>query len=492
MTSGMNIRRAVILWSQSVMKHLTGIPLVAIGFVNAIVVVVSLVTSLILVRSLPKENYGQLVFFYAGFGLLRLLMNLGLGLSVNRDISAAEQETARLQTIFYSMLLSRLGSIIIILTTIPLFMIIATRPFLQYIVFAAVTASLADFFHAVIAGSRNTRHIAMMTGVQPFSYALLIIVLMILRRTAPEILMFYFGISFMLMLLLGVTLVVKSGLLHLPTRSDFSIQYMRQSIGFVIPVYGATLLSQVWTSAATGVLGWLGLFQASAEFGVVFNMISIPVSVSSPTLMTTFLPQISHLYSTGKQDAIQEQIKNAVRLFTSVYVWGAILLFSFSEIILGILFGQSYVATAPYLTLLSPAPLILSALPIFTLSLVAVGRPWYSLIGLSAQLSVLLGSIFLAGNAITIGLLCWAVLLSGVAGLVVQWFLARRVLRMSLLPTRTFQLVIVGLLFALGLRLLVTSLGVIPSLWHVVIGVLFTLVYWVMVSSKHVWRPALI
>ena len=380
--------------------NLSDFPLISIGSLNGLMLLLSTMTSLLLVRAIPRIDYGQLVYFFAAFGLIRLALNLGLGLKVTQDISVRPNDFDKLTRIFYSLAGVSGSSVIIggaLLIGISLFI---DRPFLIYATIAAMLASFADFVFAVIAGLRRNRSIAIMTLVQPIVYFLLALVLVRMSIAKPRDLMLVYSFSFGLMLVAGIVLIRRAGLLNQPQRRFFEISYIRRILSFVIASYLASLLSQAWLSLAYGGLGWSKRFEAAAGFGIVITAVTIPVSIAAVTLMTTYYPRFSYAMSNGNRQASLKEARTTVTLLGAALVWIAMLLFVFAEVIVSILFGQTYADTATYLRLMAPVTLVAGLIPFFTLSLFAGGWAWRALIALAVQAVTLFVVFVIAGGNI--------------------------------------------------------------------------------------------
>ena len=453
-------------------------PLLAIGSVNTVTLFVSVFMSLLVVRVLPKEEYGHLVYFYAGFGLLRLLMNFGLGINISRSIATSVDEPERLRVIIYSTSVLSLSATIVVLILLGIIASLTDQPYMQYIAVAAIFASLADLLFAMITGLRLIQSIGLMTAMQPSSYMILTIGLILLGLIRAEQFMQAYLASYVLASILGLILVLRSRALPRFSWRSVQFRYMLTTIGLAIPVYVVTLASQGWVSFSAGTLGVLGEFQAAAEFGVVFNLIMMVVAISSPTLLTTFFPQLSHLFGNQQTTAVTDYIRRTFTMLLYSFLFVAVALFSFSETIVSLLFRDTYQPSAAYLMILAPVAIFQGLTPLFTLTLVAIGRPSRAVIGMSLQLASLVVIVWLGRNGVDATQLSWAALLSSSIGLIVQMSLVRFTLKTSIFSTHLVQIIVLALTAAVVLRYLQSMIGVQLSIWHFVLGGIFTVIYW--------------
>lgn len=476
---------------KALVSRIENSPLTSISGVNAFVMLLSVTTGLILVRLLPKVDYGQLVYFYAGVGIMRLLMNLGLGFSMSRDSATNWEDPAGLRRVVYSTATLRLATILVGVSCAALLSLLTAQPFLGYIVLAGVGASLADFVLAIIAGSHRSMYIGGMSLSQPILYSGIILMAFLLGQASATVFMLGYAAAFILTALFGVGMLVHAGSLGLPRLDDLQLRYLRSVILFIIPTYIATLLSQVWVTVATGILGWQGDFQASAEFGVIFNLIALSISIITPTLLTVYYPRASRLYLDKQHDALLKHIRDTILLFSSGYIWVSITLFAFADEIILILFGDAYAVTADYLITLAPQPFLTALLPIFTLTLVAIGKPIRALLGLGAEVGILIACVLLFD--VTPAMLSWAVLVSALAAVIIQGSVAARSLQANILPKGFALNLIAQIAVAWLLYQLVLGLGEQLTIWHFVLGGVFTLLYWgwFMISRRPLWKTSL-
>jgi len=476
--------------------------MLVIGVLNVLAVLISVATSLVLARMLPKAELGKLVYFYASFGLLRLLMNFGLGTAISRDVAASQASAAswadvashadegphlgskNLPAIIYSTAALRVTSIVCAAALMSWTSRAIGLPFWAHVTLAAVMASMADFSFGIIAGLLSRWRVGVMTILQPVSYLGLIVGLAAVTQPTSEGVMGIYVASYAIMATVGILLVAATGLLRLPERSDLQFAHVRQTTAFAFPVYLTGVASQAWSALATGTLGWLRLFAASAELGIAFSIATIPVAVSGPTILTMFFPRASCLSGQGHVDELGTEIRAMLKWLVLGLIWVSVVLFAFAEPIVTTFFGQAYAPAARYLVVMSPLALILGALPVFTLSLVAVGRPWRALAGLIAQGVVLAATLLTAGGALTPARLSWSLLLSGLTGLVVQWSLVTLTLRAQMLPSKLLLPLLGGLSAAMILRLGAIWAGTRLSPYHLALMTTFTVVYSVAVVGR--------
>ncbi len=417
-------------------KHLlqlTSIRISAIGALNFLNLGVNIITGLLLARVLAKDTYGALIAFYASFGMFRLITNLGLGLNISRDIAQAGRDSQQVMIAVYSTGAVRLLSILIIVLAGWPVAQVSGRWGVFFGTIAAALASAADFTFAILTGTRRTSLVGIMTVIQPFGYLLLSIMALKLGNRYSAAFINLYAVSFGMMLLTGLVLIVKERILTGIKREYFKIGYLKLVIGFILASYIASLLSQLWSSLASGSLGWMGRYEDAAEFGVAFSIVNLPIAVIGPTVLTTFFPEASFLYKKlGKHEVFAYFNKTAILVIGLLSCFSLILMI-FAEQIIQILYGAKYLDSAVYLRILSIVPITGSMLPFLTLGLFAVNEPWKPLIGLGLQaLSLFIAILVSSANLSAIQLSIFVVVASA-NGVLVQYYLFRKSMSISLL-----------------------------------------------------------
>jgi O-antigen/teichoic acid export membrane protein len=176
------------------------------------------------------------------------------------------------------------------------------------------------------------------------------------------------------------------------------------------------------------------------------------------------------------------ELRNTLGLVTRFCVWLGVILFSFPEAIVDVLAGESYAQAATYLQLVSPLAFTSAVLPVFTMTLFAMDRPWHATLGLGSETVLLVGLVLFAGARISPIVLSFAVVLTSLVGLLVQWLLVRYALKSGLLSSGLIWTVLGGVVSSILLRYGLSLATPVPRLWQVAIGVGFSLVYWLVAT----------
>lgn len=422
-------------------------PLLSVGALNALLLPVALVTSIILARTMPKAEYGHLIYFYSGANLLRLLINLGLGTVVSRDTAASWGERERLRMVVASLTTIRLSSMGVALPVMALVGWLWPIEFWTPMVGAALAASLADFLFALVTGARRAALVAPMSACQPLIYLALALALGG-RIDSLGLMAAYCG-SFLAMAALGLALLVSNDDFGQLLPGQISAAYIRSALGFAAPSYLAALSSQLWNSIVAGAFGLLGQFERSAEFGIAFSTLSMAVAVSGPTALTIFYPQASYLSSNGRGAELRSYIAQSLSLFIKGLAWAGILLCGAASIIVT-LFGDAYTAAGPHIIALAAAAPILGVQPLLTLSLFAARRPWRAVAALAIQ-ATLLPALLIGSGGLTPEAMIWSIYGSSLAGLIAQLILSHDTLDLASIARATALPCLTAFFLGLGL-----------------------------------------
>ena len=465
------------------------LPFLSVSILNGIVLLLNIVVSLVLVRYLPKEAYGQIVYFQAGVGLVRLLANLGLGSYITREIAALHSDSKERARLLYHIISSRLIVMCILYVIVIVVNTISPQQFLHYIVLTGFIASIADIGTATLAGLRNLVGVAFATMLQSTFYGLLVILFIVFEQVQPDLLMLFSAVSLFAAGVVTLVFIVSTKQIGKPSFRDFDIRKTPIILANAIPLYLHSIFSYSYISLNSGALGARGDFIASANYGAAFNLIIMTLMLSAGALLNVFLPQITQLTAAGDRASLLKQIRDVVTLSLRIYLFISVLIAAFPETIVSILFGAQYERSAVYLLSLAPVPVILSLSSLFTQVLISQHRQWLAVLGLGAQSIALLIAVNTTVE-MTAALLVEATLISSLFGALL--LIGVTVWALKALPFRWVDAAAVGLalISALVLRQVQIAVGVELSLWHFAAGAAFLLVYgavWV-ITEKIQWR----
>jgi O-antigen/teichoic acid export membrane protein len=476
------------VWNRS-SAALRAAPLLSIGGLSGLMLLLNVGISLLLVRYLPKESYGQLVYFYAGVGLTRLLMNFGLGQYISRELASVGDQPEALRRAVYSTLTIRAASIVLMWLVIVLVNAFTDQPFLFYIALTGFFASLADMALAVVSGLHLTASIALITAAQPVLYGLLAVGFMLLGQTAAELLMLLVALSYVGTAGTAVVVLIRSRRITMLQRGDLDFTFIVRIIADAIPIYAISLISQAYLSFNSGFLGAQGDFIASANYGAAFNLMIMTLGLSTTALLSIFYPRITQAAATENRPMLMQHIHDTLTLNLRVYLFIIVLLAAFPETVVSILYGTAYERSAVYLLGLAPTAAIISTASIFTQILISQRRQWLAVLGLGLQ-TLMLFIVSSPTTELTASRLVEATLVSTIFGMLLLLGCTIWVLRMLPFRRRDLAVIILAVVCTLVLRQVQFSVGTSLSIWHIVAGVVFTLVYWLSTSmgGRMPWR----
>ncbi len=325
---------------------------------SILVVGLNTLATLYITRLLSPDEYGQWLYFLSWFGLFRLLLGLGLGPKIIKDLSEARDNVRELNRRFWNVMTVRgvtIASvlIVILIVTAILHMGIVGTPLLSSVqalaygqdpppgisrnpqhrnvldiaVSAAVIsvlAVLADSTLSTTAGLHKVAAHNLVLVAQPFIYMGGIVVVFgfgdgtLLGAPSVGVVAGLYGLSYVLAFLIGVVAVWRTGLLHLnltaitpllpaswrsikdDLKPSDTLGPMR-AFRFVGGMYGVAILTYLFSIVGTMWLGTHQYYDLTAAFGVPFNLVMLPGSIAQTAIVSTFYPSLCELLGQRKQ-----------------------------------------------------------------------------------------------------------------------------------------------------------------------------------------------
>jgi O-antigen/teichoic acid export membrane protein len=417
---------------------------------SVLVVGLNTLATLYITRLLSPDEYGQWLYFLSWFGLFRLLLGLGLGPKIIRDLSEVRDNVRELNRRFWNVMTVRAGTIasvlivILIVTTILHIDIVGTpllnsvqalaygrdpspdtsrnpqhRNVLDIAAAAAVIsilAVLADSTLSTTAGLHKVAAHNLVLVAQPLIYMGGIAVVFgfgdgtLLGGPSVGVVTGLYGLSYILAFLIGVVAVLRTGLLHLNLMSTTTdaLRSMR-AFRFVGGMYGVAILTYLFSVVGTMWLGTHQYYDLTAAFGVPFNLVMLPGSIAQTAIVSTFYPSLCELLGQRKQHhpmsvvSARTLLTRFIQGVVIVAVIGCLVLALYPRPILRIVYSEKYVDAARTLTLLSPMVILVPVELLMVYTYAALGQLARPLLGYGAQLGALILGGGLVGSAVLPG-----------------------------------------------------------------------------------------
>jgi O-antigen/teichoic acid export membrane protein len=412
---------------------------------SVLVVGLNMLATLYITRLLSPYEYGQWLYFLNWFGLFRLLLGLGLGPKIIKDLSGVRDNLRELNRRFWNVMTVRgfmiMGALIVILITLffspPWFKVQGSSEYRGAVpriagvaAMVAVLAVLADSTLSTTAGLRQVTAHNLVLVAQPLIYIGGIAVVNFVRRYRygwEDVWLWsrsvwgiagLYGLSYILAFLIGVVLVWRTGLLCLklwPGSAGRSADTLGQTaslhvsgslrpiraLRFAGAMYGVAILTYLFSVVGTMWLGTRQHYDLTAAFGVPFNLVMLPGSIAQTAIVSTFYPALCALLeqSEPRRSGQWVSARTLVLRFTQCVVGAAVIacliLALYPRPILRIIYSEKYINAAEILTLLSPMVVLVPVELLIVYTYAALGKLAKPLLGYGAQVAALLiiGSI---------------------------------------------------------------------------------------------------
>ncbi len=330
---------------------------------SVLVVGLNTLATLYITRMLSPHEYGQWLYFLSWFGLFRLLLGLGLGPKIIKDLSETRENASERNRRFWNMMMVRgftiAGMLILVLVVTAILYMEGTPLWvLAYgqssppdvlrdpqgygvmgiVVSAAVAGVLAVMADSTLSTTAGLHKVAAHNVVlvaQPLIYIGGIAVAHMGRGIIPTwpsvwSIVGLYSLSYILAFLIGVFAIWRTGLLRLnstiiatlravlrqspdvvlyPSSASGSIdarkhpqsRMHRQPLGFMGGMYGVAILTYAFSVVGTMWLGTRQRYGLTAAFGVPFNLVMLSGAIAQTAIVSTFYPSLCELLGRREQ-----------------------------------------------------------------------------------------------------------------------------------------------------------------------------------------------
>ena len=428
---------------------------IEISFVSIISIIsfgISAITGIFIARTLSTSDYGVMVYFSSIYIFGTLLIGFGLNTQTINEIAGRLDKKDELKGRFTSLLVLRLMTLVpLIILGFALTLIIHNKLYLYVSIAASITV-LADFFLSVLRGLQR---------IYGVTFALLfqsVIYLLILSAGAVYSVNTIFGaivMSFTLVSIFAVSIIAQSRSLTLYRKFHFSYLDVKDFIRPSALIYGIALFQVGYSVYATLLLGASANFNEAAQLSPPLTLVRLLPLALSPLLSTIFYPRICLLYAKKDNDSLIRLVSLFYKLFAALTICMMVLFFCYPDVIINILYTEKFYTSIPYLAILAPLGFILAIENIFTLSLIGVkaSRKALLTLGIRFGLLVLAISVILAfGFSNQLLLFTSAYLLTGLIGLIIEYWQVQDETHLKLPIFRTLIVGICAVIIGFGLR----------------------------------------
>lgn len=339
---------------------------------------------LLLARKLSVEDFGLFYAVFAVFGLVAFLRQMGLSQTLVKHIAEFrikrkfKEIKSYINTVF---LIQFIASIIIA----SFFIIFSRQIAVNYLKYPGAANLIMVFSIYFVLLPVQRIFSAICQGFQKMNYYSLITVLEMIFIFVVTVLLFLFGFGVLapiiayasvniLVFLVIYPLMKKKFPLLFKLKAVYKLVTTKKIFKFALPIFFTGVASALFGYTDTVVITF---FRSMNE--VAFYNVGMPTSrvllVFSTSLAVILLPLTSELWHKRDLVRLRDGLLQLYKYSTILILPLALLMFVFPEIILRILFGESYIGAAMVLRILSFVGIIFSIGKINNTIIVGIGKP---------------------------------------------------------------------------------------------------------------------
>jgi len=325
-------------------------------------------------RHLQPEKFGVYVLLEIVVSLFAVLSDVGIGLSTTRHIAAATDIVA-VETYVNSVISWRLFTCLVLglLTLLckPIILYIFKSLLLaEFTLFIAIFGSLTSLdllLSYILRGFQSYKNLAIAQALASGLKALLIVVFLVILKLD------LIGLVYACMIPVSVSVLWQY--MAIPGQRKWSISFpvIKKLMNFGFPLGINSMLTFVFQKTDALIIGtFLNPVQV-AYYGIASK---IPDSLLRffQFFETVYLPSVSESHENGQRGQTTALINNSLRLISFVSTVAVLVTLLFQREIIGLLFGEQYLASAPILPLLMVALNMEVILYVLGNTLVAIGQ----------------------------------------------------------------------------------------------------------------------
>lgn len=401
------------------------------GSATLVVILFGFLNVVVAVRHVPKESFGTYILLQVAVLLFTMAGDLGLNLSTARFVACREEGDK--DRVINTMLVYKLLAVATIaLLLVPLRGVLGrlfgNGPFLDlcaYLPLLVAAESFSGLFSAVLQGLHQYRKMAMaQTLLSSVNFAA--ILLLVVKGSSGVV-----GLIHARLIALTVSLLFQFASVHRRLRFGFQPQLFKEIFTFGFPLGLNSVLTFIFTRIDSILLGAMLSPVQVAYFGTASKIPDASRQMFE-SFRTVFFPNMSAFFASGIREDAESLLNNSLRLITFVALGVTLAVCLFSQQIIGLLFSQAYLQSAPVLAVLMLAVSIGLVGNILGTSLVSAG---YS--RLPVLINIVDAGVNVAANLLLIplfgalGAACAALVSRLATNPVNVWFLKKNGIRVS-------------------------------------------------------------
>ncbi|MBN1450857.1 MAG: flippase [Anaerolineales bacterium] len=369
---------------------------ISVGFGNVALMMFGLMSTVIVARYVPKEDYGQYVLIIVIASLLARVSSFGLNMALVNYIINYPDELLRRQitnTAIWFRVLTIFATSALAIFVKPVLVLLFGSFISSHLIFIAcvfLVNGLADIFKAVLQGLFRFKHLGMANIISSALNFCLILVTVVGFNQGLV------GLVFAIVVSQAVACAFMVYSIPVKKRIELNRDILRSLLHFGFPLLINDILSFFFSRIDTLVIGILLTPADIANYEIARR---IPDTLRSmfEAFGSVYFPFISTLFKDKDSARATELLNNSTRLIGAASILGALLVVLFRDQLVRLLFSAEYLASAPVFALLMVTISVAFVSNIMGTSIVAAGDT-----NKPAMINALHSTVTLIGNLVFI------------------------------------------------------------------------------------------
>ncbi len=350
-------------------KFVKGVAATSIGVISQIIF--GFVGLMVIVRYIPKDEFGVFVLIQAIATFFEVLSNLALeAVSIPWLITntAEDDKPEAVNAInSYYLIVCIVFTVLIVLCKPLIQHFIDNGNLLIYVALFFFLNSYFNFFSRILQGLHQYRKIAIslvINGLGKFILVILFVVVFEMDLT---------GCIYAFLLSLLISIAYQYTIIPVKKRFILNVDIMKKLFRFGIPLAVNNIISFFATK--------IDRFMISAmntTIGVAYFEVAAKIPENSQRMYTSFqtvfFPNVSELFARKEISEAEKVIDNSLRFISFVALFGTFIAFLFQDELITIMFSEKYIESAPALSILMVSLCVGLIGNIIGASLVAMGQ----------------------------------------------------------------------------------------------------------------------
>ncbi len=324
----------------------------SIGLATVSAMTLGLITTMVVVRRLPPDDFGVFVLLVVSSIFLSEASSFGLTLAVPTFIAGAEDQRQR-SDLMTTAIFFRLLTIVLvsaaILTARPIQLILPDSPgfadALIYVPLLFGLDGLGKSFRTILQGSFRFKTIGSIDLLSSVSNFLLVIVFVLLLGQGLAGLIHAKVISLAASVCLAFFFILRQRM------GAFRIALLKQLLVFGFPLELQFLLNFVFLRVDTFIIGTM-LGPAGIAYYEVARRIPDSINQLYEAFRMVYFPFAARLFARNELRELFDLLNHSIRALSFVTMLGALISFLFGNDIVSLLFSESYLPSVPAFVIL--------------------------------------------------------------------------------------------------------------------------------------------